>query len=104
MRLKLTLDSKFVKSAKPAPLPKPPSNGSLPNASCCFFIAGGCVGRGGAGRGGGCLLFLGGKAGLGLEGRGGAGEELPTLSRVGACRTANGSQPNGSFSAYKISP
>lgn len=29
------------------------------------------VGRGGAGRGGGCLAFLGGNAGLGDSGRGG---------------------------------
>lgn len=55
-------------------------------------MLGGC-GRGGAGLGGGCLLFFGGNAGLGLLGRPGGGP-----SRVGACNTANGSQPNGSFS------
>lgn len=83
----LTLSSKLEKSANP-PLE---ANGSeLPKPSVFF---GGWVGRGGAGLGGGCLLFLGGKAGLGLVGRGGAEPSL-----VGACRTAKGSQPNGSFS------
>lgn len=97
--IKLTLDSKFEKSANPPAPPKPPSNGSLPKASVCFLTAGGWAGRGGAGLGGGCLLFLGGKAGLGLEGRGGGPELPPILSLVGACKTANGSQPNGSLSA-----
>jgi len=43
------------------------------------------LGRGGAGRGGGCFAFFGGRAGLGLSGRG------------GAWRLAKGSSPNGSF-------
>lgn len=30
-----------------------------------------CIGRGGAGRGGGCFAFFGGSAGLGDSGRGG---------------------------------
>lgn len=48
-------------------------------------ILGPADGRGGAGLGGGCLAFFGGRAGLGLS------------ARVGACRFANGSSPNGSL-------
>jgi len=47
------------------------------------------LGRGGAGRGGGCFAFFGGRAGLGLSGRG------------GAWRFAKGSSPNGSFAFLK---
>jgi len=47
-------------------------------------------GRGGAGRGGGCLLFFGGNAGLGLSGRGGG-------LLLAGWRVANGSHPNGSL-------
>lgn len=87
-----TLESKSAKSAKPPP---DDENESDPKMSGCedFFATGGCVGLGGAGRGGGCLFFFGGRAGLGLVGRGGADPSL-----VGACSTANGSQPNGSLS------
>lgn len=88
----ITLASKLEKSAKPPPEP----NGSEPpKASIWGFLnPGGWIGRGGAGLGGGCLLFLGGSAGLGLVGLGGGG---PEPSRVGACKIANGSQPNGSL-------
>lgn len=83
--------SKLEKSAKPLPALDP--NGSLlPNASGVLFL--GCCGLGGAGLGGGCLLFFGGNAGLGLVGLTGIEPSL-----VGACNTANGSQPNGSLSA-----
>lgn len=94
--LKLTLLLKLEKSAKPSL----PANGSLlgaPKGSAAAGVGlgvGGSMGRGGAGRGGGCLLFLGGRAGLGDSGRGGG---PVTESLVGACRMANGSQPNGSF-------
>lgn len=62
----------------------------------------GGAGLGGAGRGGGCLLFFGGNAGLGLSDRGteGLGKLLPGFG--GACNMANGSQPNGSSSLYVI--
>lgn len=82
--------SKSEKSANPAL----DSNGSLPKTSACEFllIEGGWAGLGGAGLGGGCLLFFGGKAGLGLIGRGGTEPSL-----VGACKIANGSHPNGSL-------
>lgn len=59
------------------------------------LTCGGTVGLGGAGRGGGCLLFFGGNAGLGLEGRPGG-----PVGLVGAWRTAKGSQPKGSFSSW----
>lgn len=55
-----------------------------------------CIGLGGAGRGGGCLAFLGGSAGLGDSGRIG-GPVLVEVVRfwlmveVGACRMAKGS-------------
>lgn len=90
----LTLASKLEKSANCPPL----ANGSLPNASGCgdFLKLGGCEGLGGAGLGGGCFFF-GGNAGLGLVGRGGAEPSL-----VGACKMANGSQPNGSLSVCKL--
>lgn len=92
---RFTLESKSEKSAKPPPLGE---NVSLPelNRSVCddLLTLGGCAGRGGAGRGGGCLLFFGGSAGLGLVGRAGGAPSL-----VGACKTAKGSQPNGSLSA-----
>jgi hypothetical protein len=95
---RFTLESKSEKSAKPPPLGE---NVSLPelNRSVCddLLTLGGCAGRGGAGRGGGCLLFFGGSAGLGLVGRAGGAPSL-----VGACKTAKGSQPNGSLSASTV--
>lgn len=57
----------------------------------------GCKGLGGAGLGGGCFDFFGGSAGLGLSGLGGG---LWLLGLSGACKLANGSQPNGSLSGY----
>lgn len=54
-RLQLTLTSKSSKFAKPEDEPK-------------ASILGPCDGRGGAGRGGGCLAFLGGSAGDGDSG------------------------------------
>lgn len=70
-RAAVTLDSKSAKFAKP-PLD---ANGSDAKASGCDLILGGC-GRGGAGLGGGCLLFFGGNAGLGLDGRPGGAPSL----------------------------
>lgn len=57
------------------------------------------AGLGGAGLGGGCLLFFGGNAGLGLSALGallGLGKLLPGFG--GACKIANGSPPKGSCS------
>lgn len=98
-----TLESKLAKFAKPPADPNEllvscAANGSLPGAKKSGVgegtggtgaarrgPVGPCDGRGGAGLGGGCFGFLGGNAGLGLSGR------------VGACKLANGSSPNGSF-------
>lgn len=64
-----------------------------------WWMLGPCAGRGGAGLGGGCLLFFGGNAGLGLSGRGGAAEGcVDKVAAVGAWRIANGSQPKASLS------
>ena len=46
---------------------------------------------GGAGRGGGALLFLGGRAGVGLSDR----NALPAFAAEDA--SENGENPNGSF-------
>lgn len=116
--VKLTFVSKsakLAKSAKPSVLagfavllsPQPPAKGSLEPVLELVLDLGLLVGLllelicggggfaglvfGGAGRGGGCLDFLGGRAGVGLSGLGG-GPPPPA---------AKGSLPNGSF-AYKI--
>lgn len=79
----LTLVLKLSKSAKPSP-----ALGTL-----VAWV--GALGRGGAGRGGGCFDFFGGSAGDGDSGRGG-GWDAP-----GVCSEAppaeNGSHPNGSL-------
>lgn len=41
-----------------------------------------CIGRGGAGRGGGCFAFFGGSAGLGDSGRGGGPDFDPKLEPI----------------------
>jgi hypothetical protein len=127
-KLENTFASKSAKLAKP----DPPE--LSPNASELVVIFGACdvrkgqkiktnssqsktrsltwTGRGGAGRGGGCLAFLGGRAGLGDSGLGGgpafdgsnewlvAGGALV----VGACKIANGSHPNPSLLASWADP
>lgn len=45
--------------------------------SCCASHT--CIGRGGAGLGGGCLAFFGGSAGLGDSGLGGGPDFCPRL-------------------------
>lgn len=55
----------------------------------------GKAGRGGAGRGGGCLAFFGGKAGDGDSGACGEGEGVAPFG--GACSIANGSLSKASF-------
>lgn len=105
------MESKLAKSAKPVP----PLNGSLDapadengsfngaeKGSGDFAAPIGGAGRwgpltpldtafGGAGRGGGCLDFLGGNAGVGLSTRPAGRGELGAL---------NGSLPNGSAPAF----
>lgn len=104
------MESKLAKSAKP----DPPPNGSLDapaeekgsfngaNGSGDLAAPIGGAGRwgplmpldtalGGAGRGGGCLDFLGGNAGVGLSTRPAGRGELGAL---------NGSLPNGSAPAF----
>lgn len=95
----VTFASKLAKSAKPPPPgPLGAPKGSVPGAAKGSVLGPGGCGLGGAGLGGGCLLFFGGSAGLGLEGRPGPCVELDSL--VGACKTANGSHPNGSLSPW----
>lgn len=109
INLTRTLDSKLAKSAKPDP-PKG-SLGALAELNGSFIGAKGSgdfvapiggAGRwgpftplatafGGAGRGGGCLDFLGGKAGVGLSTRPAGRGELGAL---------NGSLPKGSAPTF----
>lgn len=92
----LTLLSKLAKFANP---PDPPKGSLGTEVGSGLGVGGtgaallGCNGLGGAGLGGGCFDFFGGSAGLGLSGLAGG-----FVGRSGACKFANGSQPNGSLS------
>lgn len=116
----LVLTSKLAKSANPPvddPNPPEGASGRVGVGPCkdgssmrtkkspynfVFYGSITMLGRGGAGRGGGCFAFFGGNAGLGDSGRGGGPPDLLVLgliwlADVGACRMAKGSLPKSSF-------